>query len=84
MQHIKSFKQINEDNIKTLFLKELLNKKINISLADFDTFCHKDDYYTCEFGTQYYQAPEIILLGRCSFPVDIWAIGVITYELMTE
>lgn len=57
--------------------------KINISLADFGTFCEENKTYTGTFGTRYYQAPEIILLGNCSYPVDIWALGCTFYELLS-
>ena len=58
-------------------------EKINISLADFGTYCSQDNYYDEPFGTRYYQAPEIILMGKCSYPVDIWALGCVFYELLT-
>lgn len=56
---------------------------IEISLADFGTHCNEDNHYDSPFGTRYYMAPEIILMGRCSYPVDIWAIGCTFYELLT-
>ena len=56
--------------------------KINISLADFGTYCTQDNYYDKPFGTRYYQAPEIILMGKCSYPVDIWALGCTIYEIL--
>jgi serine/threonine protein kinase len=56
---------------------------MNISLADFGTHCAEHNYYENAFGTRYYQAPEIILIGKCSFPVDIWAIGCTFYELLS-
>lgn len=56
---------------------------IKISIADFGTHCTEDDYYTEPFGTRYYFAPEVILMGKCSYPVDIWEIGCMFYELVT-
>ena len=56
----------------------------NISLADFGTYCEEDNYYDKPFGTRYYQAPEIILMGKCSYPVDIWALGCVFYELLAN
>ena len=56
---------------------------INISLADFGTFCEEAKYYSNSFGTRYYLAPEIILMGKCSYPVDIWALGCTFYELLS-
>jgi serine/threonine protein kinase len=58
-------------------------ENIEISLGDFGTHCNEDNYYEQPFGTRYYMAPEIILMGRCSYPVDIWAIGCTYYELLT-
>jgi serine/threonine-protein kinase SRPK3 len=56
---------------------------IQISLGDFGTYCSEDNYYDEPFGTRYYQAPEIILMSKCSYPVDIWALGCTFYELLT-
>ena len=36
-----------------------------------------------DFGTKYYQAPEIVLMGDCKNKVDIWALGCTLYELLT-
>jgi serine/threonine protein kinase len=52
-------------------------------LADFGTYCSENNYFDKPFGTRYYQAPEIILMGKCSYPVDIWALGCTFYELLT-
>ena len=67
---------------KHLINQEYINK-INISLADFGTYCEEHNYYETSFGTRYYQAPEIILMGKCKYPVDIWAIGCTFYELIS-
>jgi serine/threonine protein kinase len=56
---------------------------MDISLADFGTYCEEHNYYEESFGTRYYQAPEIILMGKCSYQVDIWALGCTFYELLT-
>lgn len=34
-------------------------------------------------GTIYYRAPEMLVSGMYSQLVDIWAIGVICYEMLT-
>jgi len=65
----------------TMDIKYLEN--LQISLADFGTYCREDNYYDEPFGTRYYQAPEIILMGKCSYPVDVWALGCTIYELLT-
>ena len=58
-------------------------ESMNISLADFGTYCEEHNYYEESFGTRYYQAPEIILMSKCSYPVDIWALGCTFYELLS-
>ena len=58
-------------------------ESMDVSLADFGTYCEEHNFYEESFGTRYYQAPEIILMGKCSYPVDIWALGCTFYELLT-
>jgi len=73
-----SLSDISKYSIDSKYLES-----INISLADFGTYCEEHNFYEESFGTRYYQAPEIILLGKCSYPVDIWALGCTFYELLT-
>ena len=75
-------KIIQDDSLKLSINSKYL-EKIEISLADFGTYCSEDNYYDESFGTRYYQAPEIILMGKCSYPVDIWALGCTFFELLT-
>jgi serine/threonine protein kinase len=75
--------KINEIDISKYLIDSKYLKKIQISLGDFGTYCSEDNYYDKPFGTRYYQAPEIILMGKCSYPVDIWALGCTFYELLT-
>ena len=70
--------QISKYNIESKYLES-----IKVSLADFGTTCDENNFYDMSFGTRYYQAPEIILMGKCSYPVDIWAIGCTFYELLS-
>jgi serine/threonine protein kinase len=85
--HKNIVEKITEDYAQSDISKYSINPKylesINISLADFGTYCEEHNYYEESFGTRYYQAPEIILMGKCSFPVDIWAIGCTFYELLS-
>lgn len=55
----------------------------NVTLSDFGAYCKENEHYECEFGTRYYRAPEIILMGKSSYAVDIWASGCVFYELLT-
>jgi serine/threonine protein kinase len=54
-----------------------------VSLSDFGAWCGEEEHYDTDFGTRYYRAPEIILLGTTGYPVDIWAAGCVFYELLT-
>lgn len=79
----KILDKINNHNLQLENINLNFLEKINISLADFGTYCDEDNYYDEPFGTRYYQAPEIILMSKCSYPVDIWALGCTFYELLT-
>ena len=58
-------------------------KELHVKITDFGTFCPDTEIFEEEFGTRYYQAPEIILMGDCRKSVDIWALGCTYYELLT-
>jgi serine/threonine protein kinase len=79
----KIFKEYETSDISKHSIDSKYIENIEISLGDFGTHCNEDNYYEQPFGTRYYQAPEIILMGKCSYPVDIWAIGCTYYELLT-
>ena len=55
----------------------------SVVLCDFGSYCSEDDEYEGDFGTRYYRAPEIILMGNCNAKLDIWALGCTIYELIT-
>ena len=52
-------------------------------LSDFGSFVEDGEYYDNEFGTRYYRSPENILVGKSSYPNDIWALGCTLYEMLT-
>jgi len=79
----KIIEKMNNMNISKYSINSKYLDKIKISLGDFGTYCNENNYYEESFGTRYYQAPEIILMGKCSYPVDIWALGCTFYELIT-
>jgi len=78
-------KILENEELKTLSAPNIVltPENCNISLGDFGTFCTEDNYYEESFGTRYYQAPEIILNGKTSYPVDIWALGCTYFELLS-
>ena len=55
----------------------------NIKITDFGFYCNNNEKFNESFGTRYYQAHEIILMGDCSSPVDTWALGCMLFELIT-
>ena len=42
----------------------------------------EDHFESCEVGTPYYTAPEMINSEPCSFPVDMWSLGIVLFELL--
>ena len=73
----------NESGISNYSVPSKYIEEMNISLGDFGTHCSEDNHYDEPFGTRYYMAPEIILMGECGYPVDIWALGCTYFELLT-
>jgi len=59
------------------------NEKLSFCIIDFGSLSTLDDDFTFPFGTRYYQSPEMILLGKCDYSVDIWAFGCLLFELLT-
>jgi serine/threonine-protein kinase SRPK3 len=57
---------------------------INIKISDFGSHCSDEEKMEELFGTQYYMAPEILLMSDCTKSVDIWALGCTLYELCTN
>jgi serine/threonine protein kinase len=57
--------------------------KGKVCLADFGSFVEDGEYYDESYGTRYYRSPENILIGKSSFPTDIWSLGCTFYELLT-
>jgi serine/threonine protein kinase len=55
----------------------------SVCLADFGQFVADGEYYEESFGTRYYRSPENILVGKSSYPNDIWALGCTFYEILT-
>jgi serine/threonine protein kinase len=62
---------------------DLNHDNLSISLADFGSFVEEGEFYNMSFGTRYYRSPENILVGKSSYPNDIWALGCTIYEILT-
>jgi NIMA (never in mitosis gene a)-related kinase len=64
----------------------ILTKENKIKICGFTSakMFETDDFFaSTKVGTPRYMAPEIVKEERHSFPVDIWSLGCIAYELMT-
>ena len=62
----------------------LIDATGHMKLTDFGLSKHlpKDEEAKTFCGTAEYLAPEVILQNPYSFPIDIWALGVLTYEMI--
>lgn len=76
---------------ESLIYRNLSSRNILISISGYlllvDLSCAKminsQAKTTTLIGNPYYSAPEMISKGGYSFSVDIWALGVILYEMIT-
>ena len=86
---IEALKYLHEErNIVHCDLKPgniFLTDKLEVKLGDFGLAKRITSDYTPSNngGTIYYMAPESLKKSKCSYKVDIWAIGIIIYELLT-
>tara|TARA_B100001093_G_scaffold441582_1_gene442797 strand:+ start:2421 stop:3695 length:1275 start_codon:yes stop_codon:yes gene_type:complete len=74
--------QLNHENEIETKIDISLIENPEIVIADFGAACTEDESYEEDFGTRYYRAPEVVLLGETTNKVDIWAAGCILYELI--
>ena len=74
--------QIDNNVFKSYRFDEKYMEFPNITIADFGAACTEDESYDEDFGTRYYRAPEVVLMGDITEKVDIWAAGCILYELI--
>lgn len=84
--HQNIMNNLDNENLDKSLKYEIDEKFLNnphILICDFGDYCKNDEKHDEEFGTRYYRAPEIILLGDCNFKVDIWSLGCTIYEILT-
>ena len=83
IQNIESTlnEKLNDKKNGTYEYHQNLND-ISITLADFGATCTDDEFYEDQFGTRYYMSPEVLLMGKITNKIDIWALGCILYELI--
>ena len=63
----------------------LLDEQSNVKLCDFGWSAFEGDADECRLkaGTFEYMSPETLKKEPQSFPADIWALGVLLYEMLT-
>ena len=81
--HASIIDNLPKNDEKRFMIDDKYLNNLNIKITDFGHYCSDDDIMNEDFGTKYYQAPEIILMGNCTNKVDIWALGCTLYELVT-
>lgn len=82
VNHEEIIQSLNFENNISPVDDNIINN-IEICIADYGTVTRKTYYKSNSFGTQYYSAPEILLYGDMSYPLDIWSIGCVYFELLT-
>jgi len=84
LTHSEIMDNVNINDINNMNISEdKINESINICLSDYGTVNRNEKYDTNSFGTIYYSPPEVLLKGPMSYPIDIWSIGCVFYELLT-
>ena len=68
---------------RDLSLKNILiSKKMELKLADFGLATKFQDLDSAQMGTPQFMAPEVLMSKMASHKVDIWALGIIIYNLI--
>ena len=93
LQHVHHLGYVHCDvKLENLLLKAPVDpttgeaaSDVDVLLSDFGFARHVDDVASASnvCGTWAYLAPECLSGGHCGFPRDVWAVGVVAYELLT-
>ena len=89
IQLILGLNKIHNNNIIHRDLKTqniFLTKHFNVKIFDFkkSKILNDNKEFSNSFiGTPYYFSPEMILKKKYNFKIDVWAIGIILYEICT-
>jgi len=59
-----------------------LNPATDIKLIDFGSACFEGHETYSYIQSRFYRAPEILLGITYHFPIDMWSLGCIAFELM--
>ena len=61
----------------------LISRKTDsIKLVDFGYSCEVDEFRDTCCGTRVYMSPEVRRKQPYSFPSEVWAVGVLLYEML--
>ena len=89
IQLILGLNKIHNNNIIHRDLKTqniFLTKHFNVKIFDFKKSKILNDskeFSNSFIGTPYYFSPEMVLKKKYNFKIDVWAIGIILYEICT-
>ena len=87
IQYLHDVKNIVHRDIKhENFLMKQENTTLKVILIDFGfaSVCHEREYLTDEVGSLQYMAPELLIdHGEHNQSVDLWALGVVLFNMLT-
>lgn len=79
-------RDLKPDNIMLHRNANTPDNRYKVKIADFGLSVHSEanQFQSQQCGTVMYMAPELVLKKPYSKPVDLWSVGIIMYELMTQ
>ena len=86
VERIKSVKELeNDENYRQLYFQSILdNNNFNVKIVDYGNIIHIDEKETEEIMTRPYRPPENILTNNYDKKADIWCVGCLLFELLTN